>query len=134
VPLERACDGKGGLLTFTPLTETVDRPRRHWGRELAGAIVLVVAAWLLLTQVIFTGDSDKSAQVRQAAGASWCEQSGYQLLSHLDGSKTTVYDCGFPHGRERCVTMSGGITRDATEEVRLLFASTIGAAKPGCLG
>lgn len=122
-------------MTATPLSARSDQPRGRHLRRILGAVALVIVGWLLLTQVIFTGgDSDQSAKVRSSSGASWCRESSYQLVNHLDGSKATVYDCGFPHGRERCVTMSGGVTRDSTEEVRLLFAGTLGAEKPGCVG
>lgn len=119
----------------TPQGEPVDQPMPEWVKRLLGAAALAVVAWLLLTQVIFkSGDSDKSAQVRAAAGASTCQRTAYQMINRLDGSKTTIYDCYFPNGRERCVTMSDGITRDATAEVRLLFEGTLGASKPSCLG
>jgi hypothetical protein len=122
------------MIRTTPLSEPVDEPR-HGLRNLIATIALAAAAWLLLTHVVFNKHhATHASDVRSAAGASSCQESGYQLLSHLDGSKTTIYDCGFPNGRERCVTMTDGVTRDATAEVRLLFAGTLGAEKPACLG
>lgn len=105
-------------------------------RRLLGTVALLIVAWLLLTQVIFNRDSggaDRSDQVAAAAGASWCQREDYELRNRLDGSTDTIYDCFFRNGRERCVTLSGGISRDTTAEVRLLFAGTLGVGKPGCI-
>ena len=78
------------------------------------------------------GHGAGASSVATLAGASSCDDSGYYLKNRLDGSEQTVYDC-LIRGRSKCVTVTGGIASDSTLEVRLLFKSVLGSAKPGCL-
>jgi hypothetical protein len=80
------------------------------------------------------GDSGPSASsVAAKIGASSCDNSGYSVQSRLDGSKEIIFDCTMGNLATKCVTVSNGIANDATAEVKLLFANTLGASKPSCL-
>ena len=107
-------------------------PRRHWFRELAGIFVACLVLYVGYQHFVHRSPSDNSSEVAAQSGALSCSRSDYYLQSRLDGSKETIYDCQFPR-RMRCVSEQGGVTSDITEEVRLLFSSTLGASKPNCI-
>ena len=111
-------------------TEAPDR----WLRNLFTLVVIVAAVlyggWYLIHRHSSAGD--KAVAVKTQSGASSCSNSGYYIQNRLDGSKQTIYDCQFPR-RMRCVGEEGGITSDITEEVRLVFSTTLGSGKPACI-
>lgn len=76
---------------------------------------------------------DQSARVAAEANASTCTDTGYYVISRLDDSKQVIYDCAFASSADKCVIEQGGIASDATAEVKLLFATALGGAKPSCL-
>jgi hypothetical protein len=82
-----------------------------------------------------SGSSDKSSQIAAALGSSSsCTDTGYGIISKVDNSKTTIYDCyDGDKAKRMCVTQENGITRDATETVRFLFQGTLAGGKPSCL-
>lgn len=119
-------------------TPTEPRPKSAWRRVVgrtAGAIVLVAVA--LAAYGIWHSHhnalADHSARVAQEANAYSCTDTGFYLTSKLDGSKQVIYDCSFGGSSSKCVTEAGGLATDATEEVQLLFADTLGSQKPSCI-
>jgi hypothetical protein len=76
---------------------------------------------------------DSPGTVANAANASYCDDSGYNMSSKLSGEKDTIYGCQIG-SRMRCVTYSGRIANDATLEVRFALQNTLGASNPSCLG
>lgn len=102
-------------------------------------VVAVVAAgvlgagWTMIGHLPWShGATDQSAQIATSIGASFCYQTGYVIQSRLDGSKDRIYDCAV-NGRRMCVTEHGGIARDQTAMVKLLFTGTLSGGKPSCL-
>lgn len=77
------------------------------------------------------GPSDQSTAVQTAAGADSCSYSGYYVKTAISG-RELVYDCTIG-SQSICVTYKGGIASDSTALVKLLFANTLGTAKPACL-
>ena len=106
-------------------------PRRRQRRASLGALAAVVAAAALLAGC--GGSTTSPSQVATAAGASFCNNSGFYIQSKLNGDKSVIYDCRFAGKLPKCVTDSGNIASDATETVQLLFVNSLGAQKPACL-
>lgn len=81
------------------------------------------------------GSTVSTSQVAAAASAQSCDNSGFYVQSKITNEKDTIYDCRFSGATlPKCVTYSGNIARDATEEVTLLFSDTVGGqGKPRCL-
>lgn len=77
------------------------------------------------------GSGDRSAQIASETGASSCEQTSYELINRLDGTKPRIYDCVID-GAEKCVTEESGLTQDVTVEARLLFKATLSGDAPAC--
>jgi hypothetical protein len=73
-------------------------------------------------------------EVATAANAVSCNDSGFYLVSNLTGKKSTIYNCTFAPAGTRCITYEGGLATDATDEVRLVFSTTLGSNRPSCLG
>lgn len=90
---------------------------------------LALVAWTLLHR--HHGTSPDT--IATIIGVDYCDNSGYQIVSRLDGSKSTIYDCT-TGARTRCVTYENGIATNQTVTVRLLFADTLGSGKPRCIG
>lgn len=96
-----------------------------------------LAALLLTASSAGCGGSsspDRSTAIGVKIGARTCEETSFEITNKLDGSKTRIYDCSMPSGKEKCVTEEGGVAHDSTEEVKLLFQSTLGEAPPNCVG
>lgn len=96
-------------------------------------IVGLVLVWLFA----FRGSgsqsrTDRSNEIASLIGASGCARSGFKIENRLDSSQSPVYVCGLAGGL-KCVTYEGGIARDVTSEVRLLFSDTLGSEKPACI-
>jgi hypothetical protein len=91
----------------------------------------VVAAAALLAGC--GGGGPSASQVATAAGASFCNNSGFYIQSKLTGNKSVIYDCRFAGKLPACVTYSGSIASDATATVQLLFANSLDGRKPACL-
>jgi putative hemolysin len=109
------------------------KPHSHWVRELLGIVVACAILYAGYQHFVHRGSpADHSTEVAAQSGASYCSTSGYELENRLDGSKETIYDCRLGV-RMRCLSEHGGITRDITTEVRLLFSDTLGAGKPECI-
>jgi hypothetical protein len=101
-------------------------------RNLLWIVVLVlVAAGLAYYHFHKSGPS--ASTVAAAANASSCTSTGFQLINRLDNSKTTIFDCQFDDGSEKCVTYSHGVASDSTEEVKIVFSTELGGTKPSCL-
>lgn len=107
----------------------------HGARAFLVAAAVVIAAvavygwahhWLRLP----SSSADRSADIAADIGADSCSRTSYYIENRLDGSKTTIYEC-VVGGVQKCVTYEGGIARDATDTVRILWADTFGN-KPGC--
>lgn len=79
------------------------------------------------------GTGISSDVLAQTVGAVSCSPEHYELVDRLDGSKARLYSCDMGYGRMICVTYEGGIARNVTAESRLLWADTLGSAKPSCL-
>jgi hypothetical protein len=82
---------------------------------------------------IYGHSGPSPSTVAARIGASSCDNSGYYVQNKLDGSKAVIFDCTMSNLATKCVTMTNGIASDATAEVRLLFANTLGSTKPSCL-
>lgn len=102
-----------------------------WRRNILAVVigvVVIAGVWHYQTHAsakIGAGD------VALQSGADSCTSSGYELTNRLDGSTSTIYDCSFTSGL-KCVTLANGIAHNVTAEVRLVWADTLGSAKPGC--
>lgn len=79
-----------------------------------------------------SGPSDQSSTVATTIGAQYCDSSGFQIISKLDDSKATIYNCDLDN-KTICVTYEHGIATDETAEVKLLFANTLGSDQPDCI-
>ena len=114
--------------------------------RLYGAIAVVVIAVVgvvlavLLTRGGDDGDGGSGAQpsgqaqaLQQQLGADSCTNSGFVIDNAADGTSQIVYDCAFG-SRRRCITVTNNIARDATADVRRLYANGQGGARPSCLG
>jgi hypothetical protein len=105
------------------------------GRSAWQSIVILIVAGgigLYLYHHHHGSPVDRSDEIAKQIGADSCDQSGYEIKNRLDGSKSVIYDCDID-GRMKCVTEDGGIPSDSTVAVKLLFADTLGTAKPYCL-
>lgn len=100
--------------------------------KILGVIVAVVIAVAVVVHLQGHAGASPSTVATQI-GADYCDTSGYQVISRLDDSKATIYDCT-TGSKTRCVTYENGIATDATETVRVLFADTLGSGKPSCIG
>jgi hypothetical protein len=107
------------------------------------AVVVIVIAGAVVA-VLVTRGSDAGADgattqsafartLQQRLGAESCTDAGFALENGLDGSREFVYDCTFP-SRRRCITVTNGITRDATADVKRLFANMPGDVHADCAG
>lgn len=94
---------------------------------------LGIAALLAATLAGCGGSAASPTKVAEAAGASHCDNSGFYIESKLTDKKETIYDCRFPAGLPKCVTYSGNIASNSTDEVSLLFEGSLNARKPACL-
>lgn len=107
--------------------------------------LLVTAAAVALVAVGCGGQKDRSSEIAAKIHADSCKATRYAIVSRIDKSKTTIYDCTVDNtstdangaqtfGSKRiCVTEENGIAHDATAEVRILFANVLGDARPSCL-
>lgn len=118
-----------------PIAVPAEAPRQRRSlRQFAVILALVVVAWGGLRYVGLLGGSgsgDQSGTIAAQIGGT-CGETGYYVQSRLDGSKLRIYDCTTPSRGEMCVTYSGGIASDSTDEVKLLFANELGGSKPAC--
>lgn len=96
----------------------------------ARLVAFLVAALLLAG---CGGGSDRSDAIAAKIGANGCVQETYEIQNRLDGSKERIYDCDL-NAQSTCVVEEGGIAKDVTAEVRLLFSSSLGGQRPDCLG
>jgi hypothetical protein len=78
------------------------------------------------------GSGDRASKIAQETGASACTRTSVGLKNRLDGTKTPIYDCTID-GASKCVVEEGGIARDVTATVRILFADTLSGTRPACL-
>lgn len=94
---------------------------------------MVAAAFGVAVAVLATGcgASDRSSKIASEIGANACTRTPYELKNRLDGSKSTIYDCTL-NGRDMCVTEEGGIPRDSTAIVRVVFQGALGGDRPSC--
>jgi hypothetical protein len=100
--------------------------------------LLVLAAVIVAGAAVLYGmgvrlphhSSDDSAAIGSKIGGT-CAKTTYYIQSKIDGSKQTIYDCTVD-SKEMCVTYSGGIATDSTDEVKLLFQNTLGTEEPSC--
>jgi hypothetical protein len=79
------------------------------------------------------GGAASPAEVASGAGATSCDNSGFYIQNKLSGGKSVIYDCRFARKLPKCVTYSGNIASDSTDEVALLFQGSLNAGKPPCL-
>lgn len=100
----------------------------------AAVYPVLVSAVVLVLAGCGGGGAASPSTVATAAGATACDNSGFYVENKISKDKSTIYDCRFAHGLPKCVTYSGNIASDATEEVQLLFSNAINAQKPTCLG
>jgi len=119
----------GGDPTGLGAVQPCRAPRRRQGRAIVGGLVAAVAAAAVLAGCGGTSPS----QVAIAAGARFCNNSGFYIQSKLTGNKSVIYDCRFAGKLPACVTYSGSIASDATATVQLLFANSLDGRKPACL-
>lgn len=97
-------------------------------------VIYVAAAACVVSVVAGCGSATVSpSHVASVAGATSCDNSGFYIQSKLTGDKAVIYDCRFAEKLPKCVTYSGNIASDATEEVQLLFATSINSQHPACL-
>ena len=118
---------------------------RRWTRTYSAIAVLVAVAAGVVAVVLLTRGPDAAdggatggraqtglaQELRQRLGADSCSEAGLALENQANGSREIVFDCAFP-SRRRCITVANGIARDATADVRRLFASMPGRARPDC--
>lgn len=107
------------------------RPPIFW-LLIVPAIAGLIVYGVTLMRHHHAGPADQSNAIETLIGSNYCDQSGYQVISKLDGSKSTIYDCELK-GKLICVTYANNIADNATEEVKLLFSNTLGSAKPACI-
>jgi hypothetical protein len=108
----------------------------------AVVVVAGVAAAVLVTRGSTGGDGGATVgrgqdafarELQKRLGADSCSNSGFALENGTDGSREVVYDCVFG-SRRRCIAVDQGIARDATADVRRLFANMGSSAHAGCAG
>jgi len=118
---------------------------RRWTRTYSAIAVLVAVAAGVVALVLLTRGPDAAdggatggraqtglaQELQQRLGADSCSEAGFALENQANGSREIVFDCAFP-SRRRCITVANGIARDATADVRRLFASMPGRARPDC--
>jgi hypothetical protein len=80
------------------------------------------------------GSGPSPAEVARAAGATSCDNSGFYIQNRLSNTKDVIFDCRFAGSLPKCVTYSGNIADDASEQASLLFSTSVGhQGKPRCL-
>src|SRR5436190_20203539 len=119
-----------GLLRGGPSRLIMSHGRRKVGRVVRCAVLIGLALILL---VGCGGSGTSPSQVATAAGATTCDDSGFVLQGSATGANDVIYDCRFAAALPKCVTYSGRIASDATEQVSLLFARSLNTLKPVCL-
>lgn len=94
-------------------------------------VIVVCAAGFHWWQHRSSAPADLSGEIAVQTGADSCDQTGYTIVSKLNGSETPIYDCVID-GKDLCVTEENGVVSDSTATARLLFASVLAGSKPGC--
>ncbi|MGH3429627.1 MAG: hypothetical protein ACRDQZ_19005 [Mycobacteriales bacterium] len=79
------------------------------------------------------GGAASPDKVAVAAGATSCDNSGFYIQSKLTNEKDVVYDCRFAQKLPKCVTYSGNVADDATDEVQVIFSNSLNSRRPACL-
>ena len=102
---------------------------------LVAVLAAVAAAGYAYRDDIFgkAAPADKSDQIAAVIGASSCSQTRYTLIDKITNDSAPIYDCLMKNLATKCVTYEHGIANDSTEEVRLVFATTLGSDRPECL-
>lgn len=119
-----------------PAPEEAAGAHAKWRRNITlAALAVVLAGGVAVGVVIATrgGGPASPTLVARAAGAATCDNSGFYIQSKLTSEKDVIYDCRFGRALPKCVTYSGNIASDATEQVSLLFAGSLNSSKPACL-